>query len=144
MGARLLPRTMALMTRTGERRTGDRVRPLVGITAGSYDLPIAEGVLPSYCVDRCNPRAVVQAGGNPVLIPAVDEADEAAPGRYAAQLDAFVIAGGVDIAPSTYGGRDAADGTGSTTMCVTSSRSSSFMQPAAWASPFSESAGGWS
>ena len=100
------------MTRTGERRTGDRVRPLVGITAGSYDLPIAEGVLPSYCVDRCNPRAVVQAGGNPVLIPAVDEADEAAPGRYAAQLDAFVIAGGVDIAPSTYGGRDAADGTG--------------------------------
>ncbi len=99
------------MERLGERHDSGRVRPLVGITAGSYDLPIAEGVLPSYCVDRCNPRAVVQAGGNPVIIPAVSEADEGAPERYADMLDAFVIAGGVDIAPSAYGGQDVAGGT---------------------------------
>jgi putative glutamine amidotransferase len=88
------------------RSTGARQRPLVGITGGAYDLPIAEGTLPSFGVDRCNPRAVVQAGGDPVLVVAVDEADERAPERYADMLDAFVFAGGVDIAPSTYGQAD--------------------------------------
>ena len=83
-----------------------RERPLVGITGGSYELPIAEGTLPSYCVDRCNPRAVVQAGGDPVLLAAIGEADDAAAERYADTLDAFVFAGGVDIAPSTYGRLD--------------------------------------
>jgi putative glutamine amidotransferase len=83
-----------------------RERPLVGITGGSYELPIAEGTLPSYCVDRCNPRAIVQAGGDPVLLAAIDEADEGAADRYADALDAFVLAGGVDIAPSTYGQLD--------------------------------------
>jgi putative glutamine amidotransferase len=37
---------------------------------------------------------------------AVDEADERAPERYADMLDAFVFAGGVDIAPSSYGRPD--------------------------------------
>jgi putative glutamine amidotransferase len=83
-----------------------RRRPLVGITGGRYDLPIEEGILPSYGVDRCNPTAVVQAGGDPVLVVAVDQADESAPERYADMLDAFVFAGGVDIAPSAYGEPD--------------------------------------
>lgn len=84
-------------------RATDRRRPLVGITAGSYDLPITEGTLPSYGVDRCNPRAVVLAGGDPVLVAALDEADDEVAARYADRLDAIVLAGGVDIAPSAYG-----------------------------------------
>jgi putative glutamine amidotransferase len=95
----------------GQRSRGGCRRPLVGITGGSYDLPIAEGTLPSYGVDRCNPRAVVQAGGDPVLVVAVGEADESAPERYADMLDGFVFAGGVDIAPSTYGEPDPPPGT---------------------------------
>ena len=93
------------------RPSGESRRPLVGITGGSYDLPIEEGTLPSYGVDRCNPRAIVLAGGDPVLVVAVDEADESAPERYADMLDAFVFAGGVDIAPSTYGQPDPPPGT---------------------------------
>jgi putative glutamine amidotransferase len=99
---------MALDPVLEPRAARDRRRPLVGITGGSYDLAIAEGTLPSYCVDRCNPRAVVQAGGDPVLVVAVDEADDGAPDRYADMLDAFVLAGGVDIAPSAFGRADPA------------------------------------
>jgi putative glutamine amidotransferase len=101
---------MAVIEELSERRAGrGGARPLIAITAGSYDLSISEGILPSYCVDRCNPRAVVRAGGDPVLLPAVTEADESAPERYADTLDGFVFAGGVDIAPSAYRGVDPAD-----------------------------------
>ena len=84
-------------------------RPLVGITGGSCEV-VRPGVgkLPAHYIDRRNPRAVVQAGGDPVILPAVGEADEDAPERYADQLDAFVISGGADIAPSAYGGADPA------------------------------------
>jgi putative glutamine amidotransferase len=68
------------------------------------------GKLPAHYIDRCNPRAVVHAGGDPVVLPAVGEADEAAPERYADQLDAFVISGGADIAPSAYGGPGEGEG----------------------------------
>ena len=88
-------------------------RPLVGITGGSCEV-VRPGVgkLPAHYIDRRNPRAVVQAGGDPVILPAVGEADEDAPERYADQLDAFVISGGADIAPSAYGGAVPRDGEG--------------------------------
>jgi putative glutamine amidotransferase len=80
---------------------------LVGITAGSCEvLRGGVGRLPAHYIDRNNPRAVVQAGGDPVLLPAVAEGDEGAPERYAQLLDAFVISGGADVAPSAYGGQD--------------------------------------
>ncbi len=127
------------------RPSGESRRPLVGITGGSYDLPIEEGTLPSYGVDRCNPRAVVQAGGDPVLVVAVDEADESAPERYADMLDAFVFAGGVDIAPSTYGQPDPPAGHGRfTSRCATGSRSRSSTRSEAAASRSSASAAAWS
>jgi putative glutamine amidotransferase len=80
------------------------VRPLVGVTAGSSEIQILEGTLPAYYAGRANPRAVVRAGGDPVLLGAVPEADERAAERYADAFDAFVLAGGVDISPSRYGG----------------------------------------
>ena len=86
-------------------------RPLIGVTAGSCDVAILEGRLPAYYAGRANPRAVVRAGGDPVLLGAVPEADAGAAERYADAMDGFVLAGGVDIAPSRYG----ADGDGDVT-----------------------------
>ena len=78
-------------------------RPLVGITAGTANVAILEGTLPAYYIGKANPRAIVHAGGDPVLLGAVPQADAAAAERYADALDAFVFSGGVDIAPSRYG-----------------------------------------
>jgi putative glutamine amidotransferase len=90
--------------------TGHTARPLVGITAGSSEVLRPIGKLPAHYIDRINPRAVAEAGGDPVLLPAVG--DEEAPERYAEQLDAFVISGGADVAPSLYGGVDPPAGEG--------------------------------
>jgi putative glutamine amidotransferase len=92
---------MALAVRGGSR-------PLIGVTAGSTDVAILEGRLPAFYAGRANPRAIVRAGGDPVLLGAVAEAGADAAERYAEALDGFVLAGGVDIAPSAYG----ASGTG--------------------------------
>jgi putative glutamine amidotransferase len=82
-----------------------RLRPLVGITGGSCELlRPGVGTLRSYYIDRYTPQAVFKAGGDPVMVPPIGEGDADAPERYAQLLDAFVIAGGVDIAPAAYGG----------------------------------------
>lgn len=90
--------------------TGRTARPLVGITAGSSEVLRPIGRLPAHYIDRNNPRAVAEAGGDPVLLPSVG--DEGAPERYAELLDAFVISGGADVAPSLYGGVDPPEGEG--------------------------------
>ena len=53
---------------------------------------------------------MAQAGGDPVLLPSVRDGDTEAPERYAELLDAFVVSGGADIAPSLYGGVDPPEG----------------------------------
>jgi len=83
----------------------DTARPVVGITAGSCEvLRPGVGKLQAHYIDRNNPRAVVLAGGDPVVLPAVDEGHEGAAERYADLLDALVVSGGADVAPSAYGG----------------------------------------
>jgi putative glutamine amidotransferase len=84
-------------------------RPLIGVTAGSTDVTILEGSLPAFYAGRANPRAIIAAGGDPVILGAVAETDPGAPERYADALDGFVFAGGVDIAPSLYGGSGSAE-----------------------------------
>jgi putative glutamine amidotransferase len=81
----------------------DVPRPLIGVTAGSTDVTILEGRLPAFYAGRANPRAIVRAGGDPVILGAVPEASPDAADHYAEALDGFVLAGGVDIAPSAYG-----------------------------------------
>lgn len=78
-------------------------RPLIGVTAGSTDVTILEGQLPAFYAGRANPRAIIAAGGDPVILGAVAETDPDAAERYADALDGFVFAGGVDIAPSRGG-----------------------------------------
>ena len=51
-------------------RPGER-RPLVGVTAGTANVAILEGTLPAYYIGKANPRAIVHAGGDPVLLGAV-------------------------------------------------------------------------
>jgi putative glutamine amidotransferase len=84
-------------------------RPLIGVTAGSTDVTILEGNLPAFYAGRANPRAIIAAGGDPVILGAVAETDPGAAERYADALDGFVFAGGVDIAPSLYGGSGSAE-----------------------------------
>jgi gamma-glutamyl-gamma-aminobutyrate hydrolase PuuD len=81
-----------------------RQRPLVGVTAGSTDVTILEGRLPAFYCGRPNARAIVRAGGDPVILGSLPEFDDDAAERYAELLDAVVLAGGVDISPSLYGG----------------------------------------
>jgi putative glutamine amidotransferase len=78
-------------------------RPLIGVTCGSAAVPIPEGTLDSHYVGRAYTRAVVAAGGLPVVLPAVDGDEELAAGELVARLDGLVLAGGTDIMPATYG-----------------------------------------
>ena len=78
--------------------------PLIGITAGSGGMPIAEGVLPSHYVGAGYVRAVAEAGGLPVLLPAPVGHEERVAREALELVDAVVLSGGNDIAPETYGG----------------------------------------
>ncbi len=75
-------------------------RPLIGIT--SVFKPPKKGSNQAYVlVNYHYVRAVVEAGGAPVVLPAV--ADEACLERYVEALDGLVLVGGADIPPSAYG-----------------------------------------
>ncbi|MEI7742610.1 MAG: gamma-glutamyl-gamma-aminobutyrate hydrolase family protein [Chloroflexota bacterium] len=78
-------------------------RPVIGITSGSADVPIAEGHLPSFYVGRGYARAVAQAGGLPVVLTAIDGAEEDLAREVVGRLDGLVLSGGTDIDPAVYG-----------------------------------------
>ena len=78
--------------------------PVVGISAGSGDMAITEGVLPSYYVGAGYVRAVADAAGLPILLPAPQGHEERAAREALEIVDAVVLSGGNDIAPETYGG----------------------------------------
>ena len=77
-------------------------RPLIGLTSyreharwGIWDTQA--DVLPAVYA-----RAIVAAGGVPVLLPAASPAVEAA-SAVVARLDGLVISGGADVSPARYG-----------------------------------------
>ena len=43
--------------------------PVIGVSAGKGDMPITEGALPSHYVGAGYIRAIVEAGGIPVVLP---------------------------------------------------------------------------
>lgn len=67
-------------------------------------MPVAEGILPSHYVGLGYPRSAAEAGGIPVLLPAVDGFEERSAADYAAGIDGLLLAGGTDIHPGAYGG----------------------------------------
>lgn len=79
-------------------------RPVIGITSGSADVPIAEGALPSHYVGLGYARAVVLAGGLPIVLPAVEGREDELARGIIDLLDGLVLSGGTDIDPALYGG----------------------------------------
>jgi putative glutamine amidotransferase len=75
------------------------VRPVIGLT--SYEEQARWGVwdVPSVLLPVRYVRAVVAAGGVPLLLPPIPEVVELALTR----LDGLILAGGPDIEPSRYG-----------------------------------------
>src|SRR3954452_9923641 len=79
-------------------------RPKIGLTSGRAGVPVTEGELQSYYLGRAYVRAVVLAGGAPIIFPAVDEAVEAVAAAALEVIDGLVLPGGCDLSPSLYGG----------------------------------------
>jgi putative glutamine amidotransferase len=75
------------------------VRPVIGLT--SYEEQARWGVwdVPSVLLPVRYVRAVVEAGGVPLLLPPIPDVVELALTR----LDGLILAGGPDIEPSRYG-----------------------------------------
>lgn len=78
-------------------------RPTIGVTAGSTAVPIPEGRLDSHYVGRAYVRMLARVGGDALLLPAPDDDFEAVAERQLDRVDGVLLAGGIDIAPSTYG-----------------------------------------
>lgn len=78
-------------------------RPVIGITCGSGGMPVAEGTLPSHYVGLGYTNSVSDAGGLPVILPAVDGLEERDAAEAISLLDGLLLAGGTDIHPECYG-----------------------------------------
>lgn len=80
-------------------------RPRIGISTGRTGVPVTEGTLAAYYVGRAYVRAVIRAGGLPLVIPAVDEELDAVVAGALEVIDALVLPGGCDLSPEIYGGQ---------------------------------------
>jgi putative glutamine amidotransferase len=80
-------------------------RPLIGIT--TQTLQVIDGIPadlpPSWVMNQYYVRALVNAGGAPVLVPLIGN-DETALRAVFDGLDGVLFPGGVDVDPDTYGG----------------------------------------
>ncbi len=83
-------------------------KPKIGLTTGRSGVPVTEGELKAYYVGRAYVRAVVRAGGIPVIFPVVDEEVEAIVEGALGMIDGLVLPGGCDLSPTLYGGPPAA------------------------------------
>ena len=80
------------------------LQPTIGVTTGNTLVPIVEGRLDAHYVGRNYTRAIAEAGGVPVALPAVPGAAlEPLAAAFLDRVDGLLLAGGVDIAPSVYG-----------------------------------------
>ncbi len=78
-------------------------RPLIGVTAGETRIPIIEGELDAYYVGRAYVRMLNLVDADAVLLPAPQMDLESGVSAYLNRIDGLLLAGGVDIQPSTYG-----------------------------------------
>lgn len=75
-------------------------RPRIGITTWPRPVPVGDLEEPNETVPRAYVRAIVKAGGLPVLLPVVDADDVDA---LLDVVDSLVVSGGGDVDPATYG-----------------------------------------
>lgn len=78
-------------------------RPRIAVTSGSTQVPIPEGSLDAHYVGRAYTRAIAEAGGWPIVFPAVEGLEEELARQAVECCHGVVLSGGVDIAPDTYG-----------------------------------------
>jgi len=81
-------------------------RPVVGIAATVRTIELPFVTLDAHAVFDRFVDCVADAGGVPVLLPAIDPA---LAGDLVAATDALLLTGGVDVHPSLYGGAETAD-----------------------------------
>jgi len=74
------------------------IKPLIGITLGSRQKESER----SFVLNELYVTAIEQAGGIPVLLPALLE--EAAVREARRRLDGLLLTGGADVDPTLYGG----------------------------------------
>lgn len=79
---------------------GAPVKPIIGVSAEIRELDGQFGMLQTQMVARTYTRAVRQAGGIPVLLPAEDVQDI---DRVLDRVDAVVLTGGGDLDPDRHG-----------------------------------------
>jgi putative glutamine amidotransferase len=74
-------------------------RPLIAISAGMEELPTAFGVRDCTKLNAEYTGAVYAAGGQPVILPVVEEP----PTSLLARMDGLLLTGGGDLDPALYG-----------------------------------------
>jgi gamma-glutamyl-gamma-aminobutyrate hydrolase PuuD len=75
------------------------MRPVIGITTYAEEATWGRWTEPAAFVPLAYVRAVVRAGGRPMLVPPVDDGVE----ETLDALDAIIFSGGGDLDPGTYG-----------------------------------------
>jgi putative glutamine amidotransferase len=78
-------------------------RPRILLSAGTADVPVAEGFLPSHYVGLGYARAIAAAGGLPLVVPNVAGHEAELAAAAIEQGDGLLLTGGTDLDPATYG-----------------------------------------
>lgn len=93
---------------TTSRMQTTPTRPRIGLSSGRGGIPVTEGRLAAHYVGRAYVRAVVRAGGTPLVLPSVDEQVALVAESALEFVDGLVFPGGCDLSPKLYGGNPSA------------------------------------
>jgi putative glutamine amidotransferase len=79
-----------------------RSKPVIGISAGPASERLAYGLIERYRITADYAKAVLEAGGVPIVIPPQDDNDS----ELLELVDGVILSGGADLDPALYGDAD--------------------------------------